>query len=131
MKRFIQLTKANLIIMNINERIREISSTLVQLNYKDQDIFLFWDECIKTAKNKQQIFTDEFKTSVNGKRLADKLNDIFGLQLLPKIKRHIKDDIKFLMIDQNGKIYQFKGIVLDFLANDITIELENSTFSLY
>ena len=130
MKRFIQLTKANL-IMNINERIKEINSTLVQLNYKDEDIFSFWDECIKIAKDKQQMFTDEFKTSVNGKRLADKLNDIFGLQLLPKIKRNIKKDIKFLMLDQSGKVYEFKGIVLDFLANDVTIELENSTFSLY
>ena len=130
MKRFIQLTKAKL-IMNINERIREINSTLLQLNYKDQDIFSFWDECIKIAKDKQQMFTDEFKTSVNGKRLADKLNDIFGLQLLPKIKRHIKNDIKFLMMDESGKVYEFKGIVLDFLAKDVTIELENSTFSLY
>jgi hypothetical protein len=117
--------------MNINERIREINSTLLQLNYKDQDIFSFWDECIKTAKDKQQMFTDEFKTSVNGKRLADKLNHIFALQLLPKIKRNIKNDIKFLMMDQSGKVYEFKGIVLDFLANDVTIELENSTFSLY
>ena len=117
--------------MNINERIREINSTLLQLNYKDQDIFLFWEECIKIAKDKQQMFTDEFKTSVNGKRLAEKLNDIFGLQLLPKIKRHIKNDIKFLMMDESGKVYEFKGIVLDFLANDVTIELENSTFSLY
>ena len=117
--------------MNINERIREINSTLVQLNYKDQDIFLFWEECIKIAKDKQQMFTDEFRISVNGKRLADKLNDTFGLQLLPKIKRNIKKDIKFLMMDQSGKVYEFKGIVLDFLANDVTIELENSTFSLY
>lgn len=117
--------------MNINERITEINSTLVQLNYKDQDIFSFWEECIKTAKDKHQMFTDEFKTSVNGKRLADKLNDTFGLQLLPKIKRNIKKDIKFLMMDQSGKVYEFKGIVLDFLANDVTIELENSTFSLY
>ncbi len=130
MKRFIQLTKAKL-IMNIKERITEINSTLLQLNYNDEDIFLFWDECIKIAKDKQQMFTDEFKTSVNGKRLADKLNDIFGLQLLPKIKRNIKNDIKFLMMDQSGKVYEFKGIVLDFLANDVTIELENSTFSLY
>ena len=130
MKRFIQLTKANL-IMNINERIKEINSSLLQLNYKDQDIFLFWDECIKIAKDKQQMFTDEFKTSVNGKRLADKLNDIFGLQLLPKIKRNIKKDIKFLMMDESGKVYEFKGIVLDFLDNNVTIELENSTFSLY
>ena len=130
MKRFIQLTKANL-IMNINERIREINSTLLQLNYKDQDILLFWQECIKIAKDKQQMFTDEFKISINGKRLSDKLNNIFGLQLLPKIKRHIKNDIKFLMMDESGKVYEFKGIVLDFLANDITIELENSTFTLY
>jgi hypothetical protein len=130
MRRFIQLTKANL-IMNINERIIEINSTLLQLNYKDQDILLFWQECIKIAKDKQQMFTDDFKSSVNGKRLADKLNYIFSLQLLPKIKRHIKNDIKFLMMDQSGKVYQFKGIVLDFLANDVTIELENSTFSLY
>ena len=117
--------------MNIKERITKINSTLLLLNYKDQDIFLFWEECIKIAKDKQQMFTDEFKTSVNGKRLADKLNDIFGLQLLPKIKRHIKNDIKFLMMDESGKVYEFKGIVLDFLANDVTIELENSTFSLY
>ena len=117
--------------MNIKERITEINSTLVQLNYKDQDILLFWEECIKIAKDKQQMFTDEFKTSVNGKRLADKLNNIFGLQLLPKIKRNIKKDIKFLMMDESGKVYEFKGIVLDFLANDVTIELENSTFSLY
>lgn len=117
--------------MNINERIREINSTLLLLNYKDQDILLFWQECIKIAKDKQQMFTDEFKTSVNGKRLADKLNYIFGLQLLPKIKRNIKNDIKFLMMDQSGKVYEFKGIVLDFLANDVTIELDNSTFSLY
>lgn len=130
MKKYIQLTKAKL-IMNINERIKEINSTLLLLNYKDQDIFLFWDECIKIAKDKQQMFTDEFKTSVNGKRLADKLNDIFGLQLLPKIKRNIKNDIKFLMMDQSGKVYEFKGIVLDFLANDVTIELDNATFSLY
>ena len=130
MKKFIQLTKAKL-IMNINERITEINSTLLQLNYKDQDIFLFWEECIKIAKDKQQMFTDEFKTSVNGKRLADKLNDIFDLQLLPKIKRNIKKDIKFLMLDKSGKVYEFKGIVLDFLANDVTIELENSTFTLY
>ena len=117
--------------MNINERITEINSTLLQLNYNDQDILSFWQECIKIAKDKQQMFTDEFKTSVNGKRLADKLNDTFGLQLLPKIKRNIKKDIKFLMMDDSGKVYQFKGIVLDFLANDVTIELENSTFSLY
>lgn len=130
MKKFIQLTKAKL-IMNINERITEINSTLLQLNYNDQDILSFWQECIKIAKDKQQMFTDEFKTSVNGKRLADKLNDTFGLQLLPKIKRNIKKDIKFLMMDDSGKVYQFKGIVLDFLANDVTIELENSTFSLY
>ena len=117
--------------MIIEQRIREINSTLVQLNYKDQDIFSFWEECIKIAKDKQQMFTDEFKTSVNGKRLADKLNDTFDLKLLPKIKRNIKKDIKFLMMDESGKVYQFKGIVLDFLANDVTIELENSTFSLY
>ena len=117
--------------MIIEQRIREINSTLVQLNYKDQDIFSFWEECIKIAKDKQQMFTDEFKTSVNGKRLADKLNDSFDLQLLPKIKRNIKKDIKFLMMDQSGKVYDFKGIVLDFLDNDITIELDNSTFSLY
>ena len=130
MKKYLLFTKAKL-IMNINERIREINSTLLQLNYNDEDIFSFWDECIKIAKDKQQMFTDEFKTSINGKRLADKLNDIFGLQLLPKIKRHIKNDIKFLMMDQSGKVYEFKGIVLDFLANDVTIELENSTFTLY
>lgn len=130
MKKYLLFTKANL-IMNINERIREINSSLLQLNYKDEDIFSFWDECIKIAKDKQQMFTDEFKNSVNGKRLADKLNDIFGLQLLPKIKRNIKNDIKFLMIDQSGKVYEFKGIVLDFLANDVTIELDNQTFSLY
>lgn len=117
--------------MIIEQRIREINSTLLQLNYKDQDILSFWQECIKIAKDKQQMFTDEFKTSVNGKRLADKLNDSFDLQLLPKIKRNIKKDIKFLMMDQSGKVYEFKGIVLDFLANDVTIELENSTFSLY
>ena len=117
--------------MNIHERITEINSNLVQLNYKDQEIFSFWDECIKTAKDKNQIFTDEFKTSINGKRLADKLNKNFGLQLLPKIKRNIKNDIKFLMIDQSGKVYEFKGIVLDFLDNDVTIELNDSTFSLY
>jgi len=35
------------------------------------------------------------------------------------------------MMDESGKVYEFKGIVLDFLANDVTIELENSTFSLY
>jgi hypothetical protein len=117
--------------MNIHERITEINSTLVQLNYKEQEIFSFWDECIKTAKDKQQIFTDEFKTSVNGKRLADKLNNLFDLQLLPKIKRNIKNDIKFLMLDESGKVYEFKGIVLDFLDNNITIELDNSTFILY
>lgn len=117
--------------MIIEQRIREINSSLLQLNYKDQDIFSFWDQCIKIAKDKQQMFTDEFKTSVNGKRLADKLNESFGLQLLPKIKRHIKNDIKFLMMDESGKVYEFKGIVLDFLANDVIIELDNSTFSLY
>lgn len=117
--------------MNIYEKIREINTILLDNNYNDKQIFSFWNDCIKIAKDKHQTYTDEFKTSVNGKRLADKLNNIFGLELLPKIKRHIKDDIKFLMIDQNGKIYQFKGIVLDFLANDITIELENSTFRLY
>jgi hypothetical protein len=117
--------------MNIHERITEINSTLMQLNYKDQEIISFWDECIKIAKNKQQMFTDEFKTSVNGKKLADKLNQNFGLQLLPKIKRNIKNDIKFLMLDQSGKVYEFKGIVLDFLDNDVTIELNDSTFSLF
>jgi hypothetical protein len=117
--------------MNIHERITEINKTLVELNYKDQEIIFFWDECIKIAKDKQQMFTDEFKTSVNGKRLADKLNQSFGLQLLPKIKRNIKNDIKFLMMNQSGKVYEFKGIVLDFLDSDITIELNDSTFSLY
>ena len=117
--------------MNIHERITEINSTLMQLNYKEQDILSFWDECIKIAKDKKQMFTDEFKISINGKRLADKLNESFGLQLLPKIKRNIKNDIKFLMLDQSGKVYEFKGIVLDFLDNDIAIELDNSTFSLY
>ena len=117
--------------MNIHERITEINSTLVQLNYKDQEIISFWDECIKIAKDKQQMFTDEFKISINGKRLANKLNNGSNLQLLPKIKRNIKNDIKFLMLDQSGKVYEFKGIVLDFLDNDISIELDNSTFSLY
>jgi hypothetical protein len=117
--------------MNIHERITEINSTLVQLNYKDQEIFSFWDECIKIAKDKQQMFTDEFKISINGKRLADKLNESFGLELLPKIKRNIKNDIKFLMLDHSGKVYEFKGTVLDFLDTNVTIELNNSTFSLY
>jgi hypothetical protein len=117
--------------MNIHERITEINSTLMQLNYKDQEILSFWDECIKIAKDKHQMFTDEFKISINGKRLADKLNQSFGLQLLPKIKRNIKNDIKFLMLDQSGKVYEFKGIVLDFLDSDVTIELNDSTFSLY
>jgi len=117
--------------MNIHERITEINSTLVQLNYKDQEIFFFWDECIKIAKDKQQMFTDEFKISINGKRLADKLNESFGLQLLPKIKRNIKNDIKFLMLDECGKVYEFKGIVLDFLDSDVSIELNHLTFSLY
>jgi hypothetical protein len=117
--------------MNIHERITEINSTLLQLNYKDQEILSFWDECIKIAKDKQKMFTDEFKISINGKRLADKLNESFGLQLLPKIKRNIKNDIKFLMLDQSGKVYEFKGIVLDFLDNDVIIELKDSTFSLY
>jgi hypothetical protein len=117
--------------MNIHERIIEINSTLMELNYKDDEIFLFWDECIKIAKDKNQIFTDEFKISINGKKLADKLNKKFGLQLLPKIKRDIKNDTKFLMIDESKKVYKFKGIVLDFLDNDVTIELNNSIFSLY
>jgi hypothetical protein len=117
--------------MNIHERITEINTTLLQLNYKDQEIFSFWDECIKIAKDKKQMFTDEFKISINGKRLADKLNKSFGLQLLPKIKRNIKNDIKFLMLDECGKVYEFKGIVLDFLDSDVSIELDNTTFSLY
>jgi hypothetical protein len=117
--------------MNIHERITEINKTLVELNYKEQEIISFWNECIKIAKDKQQMFTDEFKISINGKRLADKLNESFGLQLLPKIKRNIKNDIKFLMLDQSGKVYEFKGIVLDFLDHDVTIELDNSTFTLY
>jgi hypothetical protein len=117
--------------MNIQERIKEINSTLLLHNYNDQDIISFWDDCIKNANDKQQLFTDEFKTSINGKKLADKLNNLFGLKLLPKIKRNIKNDIKFLMLDEFGKVYEFKGIVLDFLDNDITIELDHSTFSLY
>jgi hypothetical protein len=117
--------------MNIHERITEINKTLVELNYKEQEIISFWNECIKIAKDKQQMFTDEFKISINGKRLADKLNESFGLKLLPKIKRNIKNDIKFLMLDQSGKVYEFKGIVLDFLDHDVTIELDNSTFTLY
>lgn len=117
--------------MNIQERIKEINSSLLLLNYSDQDVISFWEECIKTANDKKHFFTDDFKVSINGKKLADKLNKVFGLQLLPKIKRNIKNDIKFLMLDEFGKVYEFKGIVLDFLDNNITIELENKTFSLY
>lgn len=118
-------------MQNILEKIKEINTNLLDNNFDEKQIFLFWDECIKIAKDKHQTYTDEFKISVNGKRLADKLNTIYGLKLLPKIKRHIKDDIKFLMMDESGKVYQFKGIVLDFLANDVTIELDNSNFSIY
>ena len=84
----------------------------------------------RIAKEKKQIFTDDFNVSVNGKRLAEKLNKLFGLQLQPKIKRFIKNDVKFLMIDEFGKVYEFKGIVLDFIANDVAIELCNKTFNI-
>jgi len=115
----------------IHKKITEINSVLLDRNYNAQDIFDFWDECIKIAKSNQQIFTDEFKVSVNGSKLANKLNKKFDLNLLPKIKRHIKNDIKFLMIDASGKVYEFKGIVLDFLCLDSIIELNNLTFTVY
>jgi hypothetical protein len=85
-------------------------------------------ECIDLMKLEMEgISLAEFKTSTNAIKLASKLNNQFNLELLPKIKRYIKDDIKFLMITEDNRIYEFKGTVLDFLSSKVTIELEEGT----
>ena len=71
-------------------KIEEINNILLKRNYSFEDISIFWDDCIKIVKNKHKIYiADEFKTSVNGEKLANKLNKKFDLNLLPKIKRNI------------------------------------------
>lgn len=108
----------------------KLEKTLNRLYRENKLSIDTYTELMEFAEPNQKVFSDSFNASVNGKRLADKMNKLFAIQLQPKIKRFIKNDIKFLMINEFGEVYEFKGIVLDFLANDITIELDGNVFNI-
>ena len=120
------------VLNHLEELFDKYHSKQLEINDRQNaDYYLFMGkanaigECIDLMKLEQNgISLAEFKESTNALKLAKKLNSQFALELLPKIKRHIKDDIKFLMITEENRIYEFKGTVLDFLSSKVTIELE-------
>lgn len=101
--------------------------------YEDHEIISlmkrFADQEVKKSRSKKAV---DFIRSKRARQLSEKLKEITGVELEPLIGRRYYDNenIKFEMLDKQGKAFHFEGLVKDFLSKNADIYFQERTFKL-